>query len=903
MLSGCQCPEYIDHVLKRVYNDGSTQKTCLTLALENELHHSALDRLFKEATLEALRTPDGLGKTPLHYAVQYDQCDDKRLTLIESILEKDSISFKTHKRTKPRNHPFATFLDYKYIGTNDVEISVFAEHQKSAQTFREKKKPEARTVHDRAETQNFVARPKGKTAGRTEVDKGSRIRSSEIRDRLTNSPKEEKADDEADIDRARQERRIAQEMARTDNKPHLEHFKDSLPAARTPKGVVPIHQSSGGVERPTTPNMSITRSMTDKIGVSSEKKNTETKGPSHDELEKNSQKLLSMLKLHYMRTRNIQDTTSFLYGKNPKDIQLCFDYGGLPNDIKDYEFNSGFHDNSSFKFDEVLMYVRFPNVSVRATGKNATESCQGRKDMEFFFKWLKAKHVKHILEVEVIDNGTLVHSDQSIQKSLGDLVVEHLNWQKTDLDPRVICEVHPGSDPGSSENMPVNLRTGLREITLLWSGSNAVLRAWSEPEGLCRLDGLQVVNLKLPDLNSVSVLFLVNIEEFRRRLNLNRDIDRQIEIHKIDFEQKAHSTSRSTPHKRTEKLNKKEHEWLKCMEEFAETMGAFWKEEACNASAGEAPQDGSEQRIDLSKPIIIGLIDDGVNFCDQVVSGHVEGGKSFDYHGQRLGQHYDSESGHGTRMAQMILRMCPMAKIYSVRLKMGASMDGHATIDPIPAALAIEAALEKNVDIISISWTIPTPTEKKERDRLDEALGRAHESKTPVFCAASDHMSCKEHYPSFYNTDAFIRIGAAHEDGSIYNMAQGQSDFIFPGVNIDTGVRDTTTPLTEGSTGSSIATAVGAGLAAMIIYCFKASALLAPHQLSDGSVKSIAESDSIKHAFRRINRLNTGESELFLEVFEKFGSVSKVLAAKDKSNRQKVKALVDLCLDLRLWVV
>jgi hypothetical protein len=38
----------------------------------------------------------------------------------------------------------------------------------------------------------------------------------------------------------------------------------------------------------------------------------------------------------------------------------------------------------------------------------------------------------------------------------------------------------------------------LREVILHWSGSNAVLRGWSEPEGLTRLPKLKRLELKRP---------------------------------------------------------------------------------------------------------------------------------------------------------------------------------------------------------------------------------------------------------------------------------------------------------------------------------------------------------------------------------------------------------------------
>lgn len=194
------------------------------------------------------------------------------------------------------------------------------------------------------------------------------------------------------------------------------------------------------------------------------------------------------------------------------DIQICFDYEGLPSEIHDHVFNERFgaDDKNGIRFDKVLMYVRFPNVDVIRNGRKAPKPrARGRQDMEFFFNWLYAKGVRHILKVEVEDGGKIPHSDESIQTSLEKIVVEHLDWKKADLDPRVICQLSSKADNPSSSEADTNdevtgTRNRLREVTLEWSGNSAALRAWSEPEGLPQLQDLEVVNLRFPAYSDVS---------------------------------------------------------------------------------------------------------------------------------------------------------------------------------------------------------------------------------------------------------------------------------------------------------------------------------------------------------------------------------------------------------------
>lgn len=99
--------------------------------------------------------------------------------------------------------------------------------------------------------------------------------------------------------------------------------------------------------------------------------------------------------------------------------------------------------------------------------------------MIFFFNWLREKGVKRILKVIVDDLEQPSHSDEAIENTLRGFEVEILDWRKIDLCPEVIYK--------SSKK--------LKEVYLRWSGNNAVLRAWSEPDGLKKLEELTKVHL------------------------------------------------------------------------------------------------------------------------------------------------------------------------------------------------------------------------------------------------------------------------------------------------------------------------------------------------------------------------------------------------------------------------
>lgn len=177
----------------------------------------------------------------------------------------------------------------------------------------------------------------------------------------------------------------------------------------------------------------------------------------------------------------------------------------------------------------MLQYVTFPRVEVRSKGRLADRKqssdlqfgkqqhgANGRKDMKYFLDWLYDKGVRHIIRLSVEDSGESgqkVHSDQAIQDSLERFVVEHLDWRKTDLDPETILHISSkvyaneavkSEDPKQTESVPDQQ---LKKLSLMWSGSNAVLRAWSEPDALPLLPQLQKVEIIQPPADKVCDLY------------------------------------------------------------------------------------------------------------------------------------------------------------------------------------------------------------------------------------------------------------------------------------------------------------------------------------------------------------------------------------------------------------
>ncbi|CAJ0547600.1 Ff.00g043540.m01.CDS01 [Fusarium sp. VM40] len=1011
MLKSCPDPIAIADALEVPCGEDRSAKTCLTLAFEKGLREEVLKNLVSHASQKALELRDGSGRTPFHYAVQYDQCSDERVDVVKLFLQKDGDLVKQHKASGT-SKPLETFLDFKYKRREDkTEYSVYGEHKRTAKAHHQHMEEVAKLEREAklrdpdpervdAKIANLTLLMKDKEILKGGVDKGPKSRAPEDRERKVKNPDRERDSLKKEVqymdenekrrqELKEQERAVLEQRGKEDKRhPKEKDPKERVRQAKDPKATIGgstlITPKGSSEHAPNTPLKRVITQTFDgntdderkrKSKAASSKKSS-AKGQDSKVLARNSIKILTLLKLHYMRTRSIKMATSFLHGKKfHQEFQIFFDYRGLPAEITDSVFNERFGEgpNHGMRFDEVLMYVRFPNVTVIRSGRKAPKPREPdrpavRQDMEFFFKWLYAKGVRRILRVEVEESEKRYHSDESIQTSLEKFVVEHLDWQKTDLDPRVICQLgskahHPSYEDGegSRSNGP---RNQLREVTLKWSGNNAVLRGWSESEGLPLLEKLETVNLNIPpksEMFDTTPWIATNLEEFRVRLNRNSNIhahkaidiasskqldnteqtsqpngnkkattprpERNIDVRHRQGKKGAEvSVSATGAAKASGRLNlMTEHEWIKCMEGFATCMSDLWTktDKASRSKLGHTPNATIDERAkndleSLVKPVVVALIDDGVDSCDPAFAGRAIEGVTFDYEDRAVGQYYISGKGHGTEMARMICKVCPMASIYSIRLKMHSSPDkGVSTIDAFSAALAIEAALEKNATIISMSWTLPVPAEgSDEKKLLDSVLERACKQKVLMFCSSSDLISDTDHYPSAFRRNRFFVIGAAHDDGSAYGHAGKDNDFIFPGVNVNTSsgrnlhlyLADKTSA-TEESTGSSIATALAAGLAAMITYCFKASALytvmtrmqqgneymIRPELVKRADVERITEHDVLKAAFSRIGKVESGQ---FIQVWDRFGPASKFLEDESKSEEEKLGHIMNLCSNL-----
>jgi len=169
---------------------------------------------------------------------------------------------------------------------------------------------------------------------------------------------------------------------------------------------------------------------------------------------------------------------------------------------------------------------------------------------------------------------------------------------------------------------------------------------------------------------------------------------------------------------------------------------------------------------------------------------------------------------HGNRMARLITDVCPFVSLYVAKIDSNTSREQkHPTFDIGKATKAILWAIQKEVEVISISWNaLLDNTDTRTRD-LDDALTKAERKGILIFCATrpkDDVTGVKKAWPAA--CDKVFRIGAAHIHLGTQGLSGRDAHYHFPSQDV---LEDVV------SGGTSAATALAAGLASLFVYNMK----------------------------------------------------------------------------------
>ncbi|KIW74380.1 hypothetical protein Z517_12320 [Fonsecaea pedrosoi CBS 271.37] len=494
-------------------------------------------------------------------------------------------------------------------------------------------------------------------------------------------------------------------------------------------------------------------------------------------------------------------------------------------------------------FETTLKYVPIANIKFKPDKDDDRVVSKGRND---------ATRVKRILHVIVDDMKRNYHSYDAIERALARADVEILDWRRPDLCPSNIFKIGKN----------------LKELYLYWGGNDAILGAWSEAEGLPMLAQYGKLSKIFifspedsPDLSSNISEHLKGFDdrlirnwslvaEKRRppsqersailddsatlasgslrldsglfrpcsagsHISMKREVagDREIAGPQIiHLAAKTSLKSKPADYDRPA-AEMDQHRWMQCMQNFTT---AFLK-------VRERPARDAENNF---KSIRVALIDDGVDTTQSSLQGRDYLGRSFafDDAGQRNYPYWISDSGHGTIMARFIRKICPTADIYIIKVATRPATQDPNRLTIVVASVvdAINHAVDCGARVISMSWSVRRPEDKELLKEFDEAITRAVRQRTIMLCASGDQgkIGNDETYPKHADQENVIRIGAATAMGNNARYVdEHKIDFLFPGHKIPLRGSNPDKELGYVHEGSSVATAIAAGLATLILEC------------------------------------------------------------------------------------
>ncbi|KAI1288067.1 hypothetical protein F5Y03DRAFT_401844 [Xylaria venustula] len=869
----------------------------------NGIHKAIIKGLSPELTInlvniasdKLLQATDGENCTPLHRAVEYDRCTEAQLDVVKALLKRGDSA-----------------LDKR----NKAGLSVYQHHFKT--------RPKAPLTAANASHHRDVA--------------GKAIISSQL---LNPS------------------RAVGEEKGGTKSAPKNDDIKkngekahdESSPTYSPNKGLKRTQaqkQEDGATTDVIQPDASAvayksnsSRKMTSMLSNSKKKKRSkDTDGrvvniaPSIGD-PVSADKIANEVKLQYLRSTFSNNST------NPRnhDTTLEFLYHNQTLSAKHISFNRLLHykpmsakslntgSYRRFEFDTALQCVVIGPVDEEKQGEVVFSP---REDILTLFKWLKDKKVTNIIKVVIDDHKAPFHSDKAIIEAMKHFNIEIVDWSKPDMCPKTIMAACQH----------------IRELHLSWSGLNGMLLAWGGTDGLANLPNLTDVYIRqinspeseewtTEKLDSFETCLNENRKRFRDKLNpgcLNNQSTNQlttfpeIAIHRptvqpqLDFQPRANIVGQEQ-HKQTPM---KDHQWLEYMDLFATGIFSLPPDDKYINSISNLP-------AELRRDVRICLIDDGVDIQHKSIMERIDnGGRAFgaytnrEYRGMAR-PFYDSTTNHGTLMANMMIRVCPFAKITSYRLDTRRGDDSRIHFTVKSAADALECAVKQDFDIISMSWTVRKDTRADENNsadiaRIEAALRQATRAKRLVFCSAPDtgDISPEEltsYFPVGCGIKELFRIGAAKADNTPWPQAGGRTivDYILPGHNVTEKEGDQVNQNDKSlKTGSSIATALAAGLAALIIHVVRMAVMrtyeLKQEKSPDGGWITLTELEEVRsHTTMRKVFDNMATDKMYVHVWayfynngRKFKEADRIEDAvdADDSKREKWSIVTKLARDI-----
>ncbi|KAM0520616.1 hypothetical protein ACHAPE_003013 [Trichoderma viride] len=648
------------------------------------------------------------------------------------------------------------------------------------------------------------------------------------------------------------------------------------------------------------------------------------------------------VKVHYIRSRTDMEAKELLYGKVASDKNLYFDASHLAGKSVDQVVDLIEKLSKAGGSEDTLSYVNLPTlmtthekaaVSVsehkvyssnekRPRGGAHQENPKiGRSTLISVFDKLASVGIRHILRLHVDDREGVPHTDAAIERairgadsfSLGKtrekaIKVESWDWRKPDLSIDVISFAAPDAT----------------HVNIYWSGNQTILKGWAY------LDGIPGESTTKSKLKKVTLHAFPGFESRERMLKMIEGFESEINDRtkgRVKIEKRIHTGTVTSNIKSGDDLDAPEigisdgppqQIWVERMEDFRRSMISIHR--ALNNRV-KVPRVKARMTYDLK----LLTPNDGVDLLNLDTYNMVVQATGLSYcppDGRTERPWHQSTNGHGTVMANMIVRINPWASLDVMKIHESTSHSPGSktrTIYADSAARAIEGAIIRKADIISMSWTVrklakkaavlpsvldigfneghKMSPEEVAMDALQKAIEKAKSRNILMFCSAADDIQLlgRESLPFSAASDCILRIGAA--------LPKGQRDpasedfktisYFFPGNQVAEARNPRSSKPIEYHDGSSVSTALAAGLASLIIYCthvvntYKNGA----RPFADWAL-GLRNHKNMRIAFDNINSQDYDDRK-FLPVWKMFGNAAERIE-NAQEEKEKIEVLENL---------
>ena len=244
-------------------------------------------------------------------------------------------------------------------------------------------------------------------------------------------------------------------------------------------------------------------------------------------------------------------------------------------------------------------------------------------------------------------------------------------------------------------------------------------------------------------------------------------------------------------------------EWFEKLE--AKTLPLFRKNKDTRVTTGSRP-----------KPVRIAVLDTGID-PECSFRTRIRGGRNF-CEGEKRGNFWKDESGHGTAVAYQVARICPNAEIYIARIAQRTEEGDTMVPDRHAIVQALKVASEEwKVDIINMSfgWEL-----QDDDDGVEEALNAVGNlGHILVFASSTNGGALTDIlFPARHRdviaVDAVDGLGKPFSNTRSTECGRKQERFSAPGLNV-------AAPYNTRVTGSSFASPIVASVAGLVLEMFR----------------------------------------------------------------------------------